>query len=140
MVFGMSNCVICGKGETEVLHEHHVTPQACGGTDGPTVILCAEHHNMIHMAAVKLATAIRNGKEPEFVWPANHGKSEVARYLVGEIVKATLNSKDKKYKVTLEFDQLQRDMLDLLKHELGVTSITKAIYSCLDQVFRARFK
>lgn len=136
----MRACIVCGKGETEVLHEHHVIPQACGGVNGKVVTLCSEHHNMIHMAAVKLAAGIRHGKEPEFVWPANHGKPEVARFLVSEIVKATINAKNKSYKVTLEFDQVQRDMLDLLKYDLGVTSITKAIYSCLDQVFRARFK
>lgn len=92
-------CVVCGKDEVNCLHEHHVTPQACGGTNGPTVMLCAEHHNMIHMAAIKICTAIRNGKEPEFIWPANHGDSNVARYLVGEIVKATLNAKDKKNRI-----------------------------------------
>ena len=133
-------CVICGKGDTEVLHEHHVIPQACGGRDGPVVKLCAEHHNMIHMSAVKLCAGIRNGKSVEFQWPKEHGNSEVARYLVGEIVKATLNAKSKLYKATVEFDQTQRDMLDLLKHELGVTSITKVIYSCLDIVFKSRFK
>ena len=118
-------CVICGKGDTEVLHEHHVIPQACGGRDGPVVKLCA---------------GIRNGKSVEFQWPKEHGNSEVARYLVGEVVKATLNAKSKLYKATVEFDQTQRDMLDLLKHELGVTSITKVIYSCLDIVFKSRFK
>lgn len=136
----MRKCLICSKGETEVIHSHHVIPQSCGGKDGPQVDLCAEHHNMIHQFALKLVTSYRKGIVPEFIWPKNHGDFNVARYLVGEIVKATLTSKDKKYKFFLEFDQVQREMLELLKQEFGVTSITKAVYQCLDEVFKARFK
>lgn len=95
---------------------------------------------MIHVTAVKIATAIRNGKHVDFVWPTNHGKTEVARYLVGEIVKATLQSKDKQYKVVLELDQLERDMLELLKQEHGVSSLKKAIYSSLNDSFRLRIR
>lgn len=133
-------CCVCGKGEQEVIHEHHVIPQACGGRDGPTVDICAEHHNMIHVMAVKMATAMRHGKMPEFIWPTNHGDGNVAKYLVGEIVKATLQSKDKKYKVVLEFDQLERDMLELLKQEHGASSLVKAIYSSLNDSFRLRIR
>lgn len=135
----MTCCVVCQKTEDSCLHEHHVIPQANGGTNGPTVMLCAEHHNMIHKVAVKILTLIRNGKEPEFTWPANHGDTNIAKYLVGEIVTSTLSTKTKKYKVILEFDQVQRDMLDLLKQELGVSSINKVLYSCLELVFKSRF-
>lgn len=121
------------------MHKHHVIPQASGGVDGQIVMLCAEHHNMVHMSALKLSTAIKSGKSKEFMWPFGHGNAETARMLVGEIVKASLTSTNKRYKIVLEFDQAQRDMLDLLKFELGVTSITKAIYSCIDTVFKSRF-
>lgn len=127
-------CIICGSEVS--LHEHHVIPQACGGRDGPTVMLCADHHNLIHYLAVRLVSALRQGKEVEFEWPEDQGDREVARYLVGEIVKATLNSKEKVYKLTLEFDPLQREMLGLLKETLGVSSLQKVVYVCLDYVFR----
>lgn len=135
-------CSICGKGEcdSEVIHIHHVVPQACGGKDGATVPLCSGHHNMIHVLAVKMATAIRNGKSVEFFWPEGHGKANVAKYLVGEIVKYTLQSKTKQYKVVIELDQLERDMLELLKQDHGVSSLKKAIYSSLNDSFRLRIR
>lgn len=45
----LDHCWIC-RG-TDGLHEHHVVPQSCGGTHGPTVTICAAHHNVIHTEA-----------------------------------------------------------------------------------------
>lgn len=42
-------CWVCGS--RDGLHDHHVVPQSCGGTNGPTVTLCAVHHNVIHSEA-----------------------------------------------------------------------------------------
>jgi hypothetical protein len=32
-------------------NEHHVVPRACGGTDGPTVSLSSDHHELLHRVA-----------------------------------------------------------------------------------------
>ena len=134
------HCCICRTTELEVLHGHHVIPQACGGRDGRVVDICAKHHNMIHVMAVKIATQIRKGVQVDFSWPAGQGDAEVAKYLVGEIVRATLSAKSKVYKITLEFDQVGRDQLELLKQEFGVSSLQKAIYSSMDYAFHNRIK
>lgn len=34
--------------------EHHIIPKAYGGADGPTVSLCASHHSLLHLIAVKI--------------------------------------------------------------------------------------
>lgn len=133
-------CCVCGKGKVEVLHVHHVIPQAYGGRDGKVVDICAEHHNMVHSTAVKMIAAIRKGKGVDFVWPANHGKFEVAKYLVGEIVKAALNSKTKVYVYQLKVGQHERDMLQLLKEAHGVSSLEKTIYASLNDSFNQRFQ
>lgn len=45
----LDHCWVCGS--REGLNEHHVVPQSCGGTNGPTVTLCAAHHTVIHTEA-----------------------------------------------------------------------------------------
>lgn len=132
-------CLICGKGSTEVLHEHHVIPQAYGGRDMGTVTLCAEHHNMIHSAAIKCLMTIRSGSTVDFVWPNNHGAAEVAEALVYKIVEAALKSKVRTYKITLTLDQTQRDILGLLKQDLSISSLEKTVLACLDAAYRDRF-
>ena len=44
-------CFICDS--KEGAHEHHVVPQAYGGTNGPRVVLCGTHHTLIHDIALK---------------------------------------------------------------------------------------
>ena len=132
-------CVICKKSKDVVIHVHHVIPQAYGGRDGPTVELCADHHNMIHAAAVKIASAIRRGKAVDFVWPKEHGDCDVARHLVGAIVKASLKTNTKQYKYTIVLTQHERDMLELLKQAYGVSSLEKAIYNSLEDAFKLQF-
>ena len=44
-------CFICNS--KEGAHEHHVVPQAYGGTNGPRVVLCGTHHTLIHDIALQ---------------------------------------------------------------------------------------
>lgn len=48
----LDHCWVCGSHVG--LNEHHVVPQSCGGTHGPTVTLCAAHHSEIHTEAYHL--------------------------------------------------------------------------------------
>lgn len=45
----LGHCWVCGQ--REGLNEHHLVPQSCGGTHGPTVTMCAAHHTVIHTEA-----------------------------------------------------------------------------------------
>lgn len=137
-----NHCILCFKEDGEVcLHVHHVIPQSRGGKDGPTVILCSDHHNLIHSLALKASTSIKNGKGFDFdqIHIPNVNNS-LAKQLIMEVVKATVEDKNQMYKVTLEFTVLQREMLEILKQDFGASSLKKTIYSCLDEVFKARFK
>ena len=80
-----SVCIVCGCKES--LHEHHVIPRAYGGTNGPTVILCANHHNLVHTLALK----------PRNTWDiecAHVGNSAKIKELSQLIVDAKRASKD----------------------------------------------
>lgn len=46
----MVKCIICGT--IKSIHEHHIVPRAYGGENGPTVNICAIHHNIVHSAAI----------------------------------------------------------------------------------------
>ena len=52
------SCWCCGRPffsqeglPISIVNEHHVVPRACGGTNGPTVSLNSEHHDLLHRVA-----------------------------------------------------------------------------------------
>ena len=47
----LDHCWVCGSIESK--HDHHVIPRCYGGNNGPTVTVCANHHNLIHALALK---------------------------------------------------------------------------------------
>lgn len=60
----LDHCWVCTS--TAGLHEHHIVPQSCGGTHGPTVTLCAACHSVIHTEAYHPLHARRfTGTVPE---------------------------------------------------------------------------
>ena len=48
-------CWVCHS-ETS-LHEHHVVPSSLGGSNGPTVTLCATCHNLVHSPKIYVGAA-----------------------------------------------------------------------------------
>ncbi len=57
-------CAGCRVMTTAALsHEHHVIPQAAGGTAGPTERICADCHGAVHRVAEK----VRAGRLPEIL-------------------------------------------------------------------------
>lgn len=44
------SCFVCGS-PTSASQGHHVVPQSRGGSDGPVVPLCANHHQLVHRGA-----------------------------------------------------------------------------------------
>lgn len=59
----LNHCWVCGRIFSHSLkqEDHHVIPRAYGGTDGPQVSLCSDHHTALHEIALKLWT-----KKPYF--------------------------------------------------------------------------
>lgn len=52
----LDHCWIClSKFDANTkCHVHHIVPRAYGGTDGPTVTLCSNHHTALHEIALRL--------------------------------------------------------------------------------------
>lgn len=49
----LDRCLACDG--VDSLHEHHVIPRHCGGSNGPTVTVCSRCHGVLHDAAKKFA-------------------------------------------------------------------------------------
>lgn len=120
------------------MHEHHVIPQAYGGVNGPTVILCPDHHNEVHKIALAVIVAARSGKRVEPRMPPSVVKKKIFSQLVQAIVVAALKSPVREYTLPLKLNQEQRQLLGLLKTELGVSSLEKAMLTSFELVARSR--
>lgn len=42
-------CLICDRSEGLIFTEHHLIPKSKGGKKGPTVVVCEDCHNNIHL-------------------------------------------------------------------------------------------
>lgn len=118
----LDHCWVCGLRFTDVVppgpasrEEHHLVPQAYGGTDGPTVSLCANHHSALHTIAVHM----KSGK-PYYEIIGGHDTIQQAKLLkLAEIVynseQATRNDPNKKVLVSLTLTKQQDLMIQRLK-------------------------
>lgn len=94
-------CYVCGS--TNALQEHHVYPQAYGGRDLPTVMLCASHHNNVHAVVDQCLSRARRNQEMSFKWPFGGDKARGAR-LVNTAIYAFFNRLENQRKVQVRYD------------------------------------
>lgn len=74
-----------------IRNEHHVIPQAMGGTDGPVVSLDSAHHDLLHLKADKILS-----RQPYDHLIKGFSKSSLERlmYLATRVVVATQTMRD----------------------------------------------
>lgn len=97
--------------------EHHIIPRQAGGTNGPTVSLCENHHGILHKIAVGL-----NSKKPK---PYHHLISDLDQeqqkrllYLASTAANAfrvTKNDPNKKRVLVMNLDGDVDAMIEKLK-------------------------
>lgn len=94
--------------------EHHIIPEAYGGTDGPLVSLCDTHHTTIH----KMATALKKGKNPShLLGTTNPEQVRKLMWLATRIQEAeerTRNDPNKRTTVVVNLDPEVRAALEAL--------------------------
>lgn len=147
------------SGEKQGLHEHHVVPRSYGGTNGPTVTVCATIHNLIHTVASSFYKEILS-KGPSIIplvmnyntqYESNANAKGLLKYqeeinklcyLIYTIVKArALSSKLNKNKtVTFStlFDSQTSKKLKRLCKSTGYTQ-DNMVKACIDSVYQTRF-
>ena len=126
---------VCGVG-TASTDEHHIVPQNAGGTDGPTVSLCANCHNAIHVAARRM----RSGKSgEEFLAHLDDESRQRAATLVKCIIIAENNRSEDSHRPMLTVvlhDAAYLRALDLLVRDRGFGSREKAVNGILREIAR----
>ena len=121
LVESNSPCRVCDRSES-VMNEHHVIPQACGGAEGPTVILCPTCHDTLHAHALHLVTAMKTNRraKPRLFWKMAEHELK-AQPLVEAIVRAflTMRPEDSRVIVQLEMNLQQHRLLKMVQSDLG---------------------
>lgn len=127
----LNSCwVCCGN---EALQEHHVVPQAYGGKNGPTVTLCATHHDLIHLASYK----------PEVEWVFQGSSIEVnkLKYLTTVITKSRDATKqlapERDILKSFHFSASEIKKLKALKTLLNLSSEEKVIKYLLEKGYNS---
>lgn len=117
----LPHCWVCGTRFVDVPNpgpamreEHHIIPQAYGGTDGPTVSLCDGHHTALH----RIAVALKGGK-PYQHFLGTYDPIQISKLLylatrVQEAEERTRNDPNKRSSVAVTIDSDVRRKLQAL--------------------------
>ena len=134
-------CKICGNVEP-IAHEHHTIPQARGGKNSLTVLLCATCHNILHAHALHIISNIRNPKKSNKVFWKTKELEERARPLIQLLVQSFLEPEtdsNGRYIITVETSVSIRNLLKQLKSDIeGCNSIASVVLYCIHKVATER--
>jgi hypothetical protein len=120
--------------------EHHIIPRQAGGTDGPQVSLCENHHGKLHKVASRMSSnkpyfdlmyGEQGEREKKLLWLASR---------VYMAFQATAKDPNKKKMVVLTLGQKQQLMLDQLKRVYPQAKSREALYDlALLQLYQRHF-
>lgn len=126
----LNHCWICS--DRASLHNHHIIPQAYGGTDGPQVTLCASCHNGVHHVADG-----RVDMRPDY-WDTDERvvKSNTLVNLIVNARKLSSGSENKQVAITIILTSQQAKHLDRVKAALGLSSRVSTIKTLIDLFYQ----
>lgn len=143
----LPHCWVCeekfiecaGTDPRVIRNQHHVVPQANGGTDGPTVSLCSAHHDLLHA----VATQVLANKPFEHLLGSLTGTVQAAKihYLASVVVNSTVAVADdpnKPAQLTLSLSGAERAKLRRLA-DLNKLSMANVLIALLNNEYQRRF-
>jgi hypothetical protein len=115
---------------------HHIVPKAAGGTDGPLVSLCSDHHSALHKIALRMGA-----KKPYFDLVSQETDAQKKKlYWLATVVHnafaATKGDPNKKAVAMVELDRKRQDMVTQL---MGVYPQAKSREALLTLALEALF-
>lgn len=141
-------CWICNRDfvsvagvTTAVANEHHVVPRSLGGTNGPTVSLCSEHHDLMHAVAEQLVRDTPIAQVMPLLQGLAPPMQQRLLYLADVIIRATRAFADdvnKPYLLQCTLPARTGRQLTALANNLG-TSVPKALIVLIDASYRHQF-
>lgn len=101
-----------GPGNKEV---HHIIPRQAGGSDGPTVTICDDHHTKLHKIALRL-------KSKKAYFDLIQGETDTSKHkllwlatVAFNAFEAVKNDPNKKLYLLMSISKEQQLMIDRLK-------------------------
>lgn len=114
----MKICPLCNK-KKAIINEHHEIPRASGGENGPTIFICSECHDALHICARNILSG--KGVQAQDIAKATFVNRKKSHELIKTIITHTLRKKEGKipdskleYKVNLVFPGEIRRCLEIL--------------------------
>jgi len=111
-------CPLCIR-QKILINEHHIQPQATGGTGGPTIFICTECHDALHVCSIKFLSG--KAAEAKAISDNIFKNKKLANELVKSIIKYSIrkrdgdiNIDDLEYKLVLVFPGTIKKYLEVL--------------------------
>lgn len=136
----LPHCWVCGRkfGPDMLEERHHIIPRAFGGTDGPQVSLCSDHHTALHEIGLKLYA-----KRPFYEFlskvPAQDKKLVYLATVACNARIATENDPNKRQMVVLSLNKDHKRMLKALKKILPGRSQPAILEIALEHLYDRHF-
>lgn len=133
-------CAVCG-GVYPIQHSHHTTPRCRGGEDSPQVILCANHHNVLHAHALYIVSCMRNPKRKrsnKTFWEnteCEHNAQPLLQLLVNAFLTPIDKDVDLPHLVSTELKTEEFHQFKVLAKDLGCSQ-SDAVRYCILQVLK----
>lgn len=117
----LPHCWVCGVRFTDSdppgrasKNVHHIVPRRAGGTNGPTVTLCSDHHDCLHKIALRMSS-----KKPHFDLVIDESEERRRKlYWLATVVRnsfeATKNDPNKTVMAFITLDRRQQAMVERL--------------------------
>ena len=137
-----NHCTACGRstGPTVSLHNHHVIPRAFGGTDGPQITLCVDHHEFVHDLA-KQRKIVSIGSFPNLTESPKCVKILV--YLINVIVRSELSTKkdpNRPIRFSCQVPQATMTKLNTIMRVRGIKNHTQFLTNIIDKMYTSVVK
>jgi hypothetical protein len=122
-------CFVCS--EPASINEHHVVPQAKGGTDGPTVDLCANCHTRVHSIAKSMVAGKKAASYLQHLEGLDEAESDRVMGLAQIVALAADKTTTRPVLMVALEDLRYLDALKMFQRDHGFTSQVAAVNGIL---------
>jgi hypothetical protein len=136
----LPHCWVCGHkfGPNLLEERHHIIPEAYGGTNGPQVSLCSDHHSALHEVGLRIYA-----DKPYFdLLSRKEAQDRRLVYLATIACNARLlteNDPNKRQVVVVTLDGPHKQMLLALKTVLAKKSMPRIMELALECLYDRHF-
>jgi len=126
-----------------MVNEHHEIPQAAGGVNGPTINICTECHDAVHLCAIKFLA----GKKADALAIVNSifTDKKLANQLIKSAIQYTIKKRDGEiamedveYKINVVLPGTAKKYLQVMAKDMQM-GVTKYVTQIVKNMIKKRF-